>query len=73
MTSDLARRVDFVTGASSGISRATALAFASTRATVVVADVSAEGKDTGRLISDAGGRALSVTCDVARSGYFAQR
>jgi NAD(P)-dependent dehydrogenase (short-subunit alcohol dehydrogenase family) len=58
-------KVAFVTGATSGIGRATALAFAREGASVVVADVAAEGnRETARLIEDAGGQALAVSCDV---------
>jgi NAD(P)-dependent dehydrogenase (short-subunit alcohol dehydrogenase family) len=59
----------FVTGATTGIGRATALAFASEGASVVVADVATEGnEETARLIEQAGGQALAVTCDVTRTG-----
>jgi len=62
------RKVAFVTGATSGIGRATALAFASEGASVVVADIAADGvEETARLIEQAGGQALAVTCDVSRS------
>jgi NAD(P)-dependent dehydrogenase (short-subunit alcohol dehydrogenase family) len=58
-------KVAFVTGATTGIGRATALAFAREGASVVVADVAAEGnQETARLIEQAGGQALAVTCDV---------
>jgi len=61
-------KVAFVTGATSGIGRATALAFAREGASVVVADVATEGnEETARLIEQGGGRALAVTCDVTRS------
>jgi NAD(P)-dependent dehydrogenase (short-subunit alcohol dehydrogenase family) len=64
---DFAGKVAFVTGAASGIGRATALAFAQAGATVVVADISVEaGRDTVRLIDEAGGSALAVSCDVTR-------
>jgi NAD(P)-dependent dehydrogenase (short-subunit alcohol dehydrogenase family) len=60
-----AGKVAFVTGAASGIGRATAVAFASAGATVVVADVSEEGnQETARVIEDQGGRVLAVRCDV---------
>lgn len=61
-------RVAFATGASSGIGRVTAMAFARDGMSVVVADVDEEGsRETARLINDAGGRALPVRCDVTRS------
>jgi NAD(P)-dependent dehydrogenase (short-subunit alcohol dehydrogenase family) len=62
-------KVAFVTGATTGIGRATALAFAHEGASVVVADIAADGnRETARLIEDAGGQALAVTCDVTRAG-----
>jgi NAD(P)-dependent dehydrogenase (short-subunit alcohol dehydrogenase family) len=63
-----AGKVAFVTGAASGIGRASALAFAREGASVAVADISERGnRETARLIEDAGGRALAVRCDVTRS------
>src|SRR5436305_8411182 len=63
-----AGKVAFVTGAGSGIGRATALAFAREGASVVVADASAqENQETARMIEEAGGRALAVTCDVRQA------
>jgi NAD(P)-dependent dehydrogenase (short-subunit alcohol dehydrogenase family) len=59
-------KVAFVTGATSGIGRATALAFAHEGANVVVADIAADGnRETARMIEQAGGRSLAVSCDVA--------
>jgi NAD(P)-dependent dehydrogenase (short-subunit alcohol dehydrogenase family) len=60
-------KVAFVTGATSGIGRATALAFAREGASVVVADIAADGaKETAGLIEQTGGQALAVACDVTR-------
>jgi NAD(P)-dependent dehydrogenase (short-subunit alcohol dehydrogenase family) len=60
-------KVAFVTGATSGIGCATALAFAREGASVVVADVAADGnRETARMIEDARGRSLAVSCDVTR-------
>jgi NAD(P)-dependent dehydrogenase (short-subunit alcohol dehydrogenase family) len=61
-------KVAFVTGATSGIGRATALAFAHEGANVIVADVATEGnEETAALIEQAGGQAIAVTCDVTSS------
>ncbi|GAB7077209.1 SDR family oxidoreductase [Streptomyces albidoflavus] len=55
----------FVTGAASGIGRATALAFARAGARVALVDLSADGlRQTARLVEAAGGEALPLTCDV---------
>jgi NAD(P)-dependent dehydrogenase (short-subunit alcohol dehydrogenase family) len=63
-----AGKVAFVTGATSGIGRATTLAFAREGASLVVADVAADGnRETARLIEQAGGQSLAVSCDVTRA------
>jgi NAD(P)-dependent dehydrogenase (short-subunit alcohol dehydrogenase family) len=62
-----AGKVAFVTGAGSGIGRATALAFAREGAAVVAADISEQGnRETARMIEESGGRALAVKCDVSQ-------
>jgi len=68
MAKDFERRVVLVTGASSGIGRATALAFAREGAGVLVADVDLErGPETVRLIEQEGGNATFAPCDVTRA------
>lgn len=61
-------KVEFVTGAGSGIGRAAALAFAREGANVVVADISEQGnQEAPRIIEELGRRALAVRCDVTRA------
>jgi len=58
--------VAVITGAASGIGRATALLFAERGVRVVAADVDKEGgTETERLIREAGGEATFLPCDVA--------
>ena len=67
-TDQFAGRVAFITGAGSGIGRATALAFAAQGAAVAVSDnAEKEVRETARLIEEQGGKALPVLCDVTRS------
>src|SRR5689334_12466207 len=68
MVEGLAEKVALVTGAGSGMGRATALAFARAGARVVIADLAAEaGEETARLIRDAGGAASPIPTDVSRA------
>lgn len=61
-------QVAFVTGAGSGIGRATAIAFAKAGARVVVADINeASGRGTVEQIQESGGDALFIACNVAES------
>ncbi|MBK8374802.1 MAG: SDR family oxidoreductase [Sphingomonadales bacterium] len=59
-------KVALVTGASGGIGRATAMAFAASGAAVVVSDVNADGgNETVALIASEVGNAIFQRCDVA--------
>ncbi len=60
-------KVVLVTGGSTGIGRATAMAFASRGARVVVGDVSEGGRDTIELLKAAGGEGLFIQTNVADS------
>jgi NAD(P)-dependent dehydrogenase (short-subunit alcohol dehydrogenase family) len=60
-------KVALVTGASGGIGRATAVAFAASGAAVVVSDVNeAGGLETVALIEADGGKAVFQACDVSK-------
>ena len=66
-------KVSLVTGAASGIGRATALVFADEGATVVVADVDEPGgNETVRLVRSRGGEADFVACDVTDSAQVVE-
>ncbi len=63
---NLPTRVALVTGAASGIGRATALAFAATGAAVMLADIDTDGgEETRQLIHDQGGEAEFMRVNVA--------
>jgi NAD(P)-dependent dehydrogenase (short-subunit alcohol dehydrogenase family) len=63
-----AGKVIFLTGAGSGIGRATALAFASAGAKVAAVDINEESAaETVRQIEGGGGTAIAIRCDVTSS------
>ncbi|HET9017572.1 MAG TPA: SDR family NAD(P)-dependent oxidoreductase [Thermomicrobiaceae bacterium] len=65
-------KVALVTGAASGIGRATALDFASAGAAVVVSDIDADGgEETVARIRAAGGEATFIRADVSRADEVA--
>lgn len=61
-------KVALVTGGSSGIGRATALACAREGAKVAVADIGvAGGEETAQLVKDAGGEAIFIKADMTKA------
>src|SRR5215218_3824416 len=61
-------KVTFVTGAGSGIGRATAIAFAQAGADVVAVDLNQQAAQaTAEQIEQLGGTALAIACDVTSS------
>ncbi len=66
--SKLDGKVALITGAATGIGRATALLFAKEGAKVAVADcVTTEGQETVKLIKEAGGEAVFIEADVSKA------
>ncbi len=68
MVTTLEGKVALVTGGSSGIGRATAIAFVRNGAKVVMADIDVEGgQETGRMIKQSGGDAIFIKTDVSKA------
>lgn len=70
MAGVLQGKVALVTGASTGIGKASALTFAREGATVVVSDINVDGgRETARLIGERGGRAFFFEADVSKEDH----
>lgn len=62
-------KVVFITGASAGIGKETAIEFGQSGAQVVIADVNLDGgQGTAHLIKESGGKAHFIKCDVSIAG-----
>ena len=67
-TFDFTGKVAFVTGAGSGIGRATALAFAQAGAAVAMVDIAEAGlAETAAQVAGLGAKGLALRCDVTKS------
>lgn len=64
-------KVVIVTGSSSGIGRAAALAFGSAGCKVVLSDINPD-KDTEELIKQSGGEAFYIPCDVSKESQVSE-
>lgn len=67
-TFDFTGKVAFVTGAGSGIGRATAIAFAKAGASLALVDIDQKGVDaTAEMVAKLGAPLIVSTCDVTKS------
>lgn len=65
-------KVAIITGAGSGVGRASALRFAEEGASVVCADIDLDrAKETASLVEEAGGTAIAERCDVSQDSDVA--
>lgn len=68
---DFEGKVVLITGAATGIGRATALAFARRGAKVAIGDIDERSNETVRLIEEEGGQAVFIKTDVSKSDQVA--
>jgi NAD(P)-dependent dehydrogenase (short-subunit alcohol dehydrogenase family) len=65
---DFSNQVVLVTGSATGIGRATALAFAKSKASLALVDCNqSENERTAALVKEAGASAITVPCDVSNT------
>src|SRR5262245_27832291 len=68
---DLTGRVALVSGAASGMGRATSLALAEHGADLMLVDLNTDGvQKTAAEVNKSGRRAVAVTCDVSNFGQI---
>ncbi len=68
MEKNFANKIVIVTGGSFGIGRATAVAFATRGAKVVIADwIEDKEQEAMKMVKAAGGEAIFIKCDVSNS------
>ena len=72
MSSSLAGKVAIITGAGSGIGRASALLFASEGAKLVIGDKSDSVHETAKLVTEAGGTVTAMQMDAGVEGDVAK-
>ncbi len=66
-TTDFENKVVLITGAATGIGRATALAFARRGAKIAIGDVDSRAEETVKLIEEEGGEAIFIKTNVVDS------
>ena len=72
MLDDFKGKSVLITGAGSGIGRATAVTFAQAGANVLLADVNQAGnEESAQLVRDAGAEAVTFHCDVSQEDQVA--
>ncbi|WP_304218688.1 SDR family NAD(P)-dependent oxidoreductase, partial [Phenylobacterium aquaticum] len=65
----LTGRTAIITGAGSGIGRASSILFAQEGANLVIADKAETVHETAQLVKDAGGKVVSLTGDAGEEAF----